>query len=359
MKHYRRFDLQLFNQEKTEKPTPKHRKQAREKGQVAKSTELTSALLLIATFATFYVIIPYTFDRLMNFTSEFWSNINSVDFTINEIHSLIIEMIIEGLILVLPILFVAILIGVITNIMQVGAMLTGEPLKPKLEKLDPIQGFQKIFSKRAIVELAKSIFKMVVIGFIAYVLFTNQMDHFPYFFNMPVIQIAREVGSLTWTFIFRVSLALVGLSILDYVYQVWDHEQNLKMTKQQVKDEHKQTEGDPQVKSKMKEKQREISKNRMMNEVPEADVVITNPIHLAVALKYDENCTAPIVTAKGQGYIAGKIKEIAKDNDVVVVENKELARSLYFSVELGELIPEDLYKAVAEVLAFVYRLKRS
>ncbi|ACB84995.1 flagellar biosynthesis protein FlhB [Natranaerobius thermophilus] len=355
----KRFDLQLFNQEKTETPTPKHRRESRKKGQVAKSTELTSALLLMATFSTLYIVFPYSFDRFMNFAKQFWSNINTINYTMDEIHSLLITMMMEGAVFAAPVIIVAVLIGLISNLMQVGILLTGDPLKPKLERLDPIKGFQKIFSKRAVVELTKSLFKMVVIGIIAYILFNNHMEHFPYFYDMTVMQIAVEVGQLTWALIFRVGMALLFLSILDYVYQVWEHEQNLKMTKQQVKDEHKQTEGDPQVRSKMKEKQREISKKRMMSEVPEADVVITNPVHIAVALKYDEGDTAPMVLAKGQGHVARKIKEIAEDHNVVVMENRQLARSLYFSVEIGDFIPEELYQAVAEVLAFVYRLKKS
>ncbi len=353
-----RFDLQLFNQEKTEKATPKHRRESRNKGQVAKSTELTSSMLLLVTFSTLYLVLPFTLDRFMNFTENFWTQMNSVNFTIEEIHSVMLTIMMEGFVFVTPVFVAAILVGIVTNMLQVGVLLTGEPLKPKLEKLDPIKGFQKIFSKRALVELGKSLFKMVVIVTIVYFLFVNQMDHFPYFFDMSIMEIAVEVGQITWSLIFRVGLALLFLSILDYVYQIWEHEQNMMMTKQQVKDEHKQTEGDPQIKSKIKQKQREVSKKRMMSEVPEADVVITNPIHLAVALKYDEGFTAPQVTAKGQGVVARKIKEIAEENDVVVVENRELARSLYFSVEIGDVIPEELYQAVAEILAFVYRLKK-
>ncbi len=353
------FDLQLFNQEKTERATPKQRRETRKKGQVARSTELTSAFLLLVTFFTLFMVFPIIFDRFMRFTTEFWTEIPHQSFALTDIHSVMVEIIIEGAIFVTPVMMAAIIVGVTSNLLQVGLLITGEPLKPKLERLDPVKGFQKIFSKRAIVELFKSLFKMVVIGVISYNFFASRMVYFPFFYEMDLMQIAREIGDAVWGLMIRIGLALVILSILDYIYQVWDHEQNIKMTKQQVKDEHKQTEGDPQVRSKIKEKQREISRKRMMSEVPEADVVITNPVHLAIALKYSGDMPAPQLVAKGQGFVAQKIKELAEANDVAVVENRELARTLYYYVEIGEEIPEELYQAVAEVLAFVYRLKRS
>lgn len=357
----KRFDLQLFGQEgeKTEDPTPKHRREARQKGQVARSTELTSSLLLIVTFTTLYLMFPALLGRFMEFTETFWREIPHIEYTISEVHQLFITFMLEGMRFVGPIMIAAVIVGIVANGLQIGLLFTGQPLIPKLEKIDPFQGFKKIFSKRSMVELVKSIIKMVIIGFIAYMLFLDQIDEMPTLFAMPVMQIASLVGNLTWTMIFQFGLALLGLSLLDFIYQVWEHEQNLKMTKQQVKDEYKQTEGDPQVRSKIKEKQREISNKRMMSEVPEADVVVTNPIHLAVAIKYETGYTAPMVVAKGQGLVANRIKEIAEEHEVVVVENRELARSLYMSVEIGDLIPEELYQAVAEVLAFVYRLKRS
>ena len=358
---HRKLNLQLFGQqsdqgEKTEKPTPKKRREARRKGQVAKSKEVSSAFLLFATFGVLYLAAPYTFNRFAVFVTKLWSEY-PIEYNERGIQALLTEVIMELMIFLAPILAASFLMGILSNLIQIGFLVTGEPLKPKLDKLNPVKGLQRIFSKRALVELVKSILKVVVIAFISYTIFINNVNHFPRFADMGIRQAAEKTGELVFQLFLWVSLSLLIMSIFDYIYQYWEHEQSIKMTKYEVKQEHKQTEGDPQIRSKIKEKQREATKKRMMQDVPEADVVITNPIHLAVALKYDEENGVPVVLAKGQGKVADRIKEVAEENQVVVVENEWLARNIFYTVEIGEEIPEELYQAVAEVLAFVYRLQ--
>jgi flagellar biosynthetic protein FlhB len=233
-----------------------------------------------------------------------------------------------------------------------------EAIAPKLNKLSPISGMKRLVSIKALVELAKSIIKLLFIGTIAYLLVKSDMEAFPVLIHQEVGQILVFIARVSLKISFFVCLALVVLAVLDFLYQRWQHEKDLKMTKQEVKDEQKQTFGDPKVKSRIRSMQMEMARRRMMEAVPEADVVITNPTHLAIAIKFDaEEMIAPQVLAKGAGHVAQRIKEIASENQIPLVEDKPLAQALYKMVELGDYIPAELYRAVAEVLAYVYRLK--
>jgi flagellar biosynthesis protein FlhB len=257
-----------------------------------------------------------------------------------------------------PIMLVAFLAGLFSNYIQVGVMFTTKPLEPKLEKIDPIKGFKRIFSLRAIVELLKSILKISFVGAITFVILWMNIDQVLSLSFKSVGDSLATMASLTVQMGIAASLALLFLSLFDFLYQKYDFEKNIRMSKQDLKDEHKNVEGDPLIKSKIKQRQREMAMRRMMQEVPEADVVITNPTHFAIVLKYDENkMDAPYVVAKGVDYLAQKIKYIANENDVVMVENRPLARSLYDSAEIGDAVPEEFFKAVAEILAYVYRIK--
>ncbi len=361
MEDYRiKLDLQLFAQdsqgEKTEDATPKKRRDARKKGQVAKSKEVSSAFLLFAVFGVLYLAAPYTFNRFAAFVEKLWSDY-SLEFNEPGIQSFSIDIIMETMIFLAPVLAASVIMGILSNLVQIGFLITGDPLKPKPERMNPIKGLQRIFSKRAIVELLKSILKVAVVAYVSYYIFMSNVSNFPRFADMGIEQAAYMTGQMVLELVMWVALALLILSIFDYVYQYWEHEQSIKMSKYEVKQERKQTEGDPLIRSKIKEKQREASRKRMMQDVPEADVVITNPIHLAVALKYDEDHGVPVVLAKGQGKVADRIKEVAEENKIVVMENEWLARNLFYTVEIGEEIPEELYQAVAEVLAFVYQLQ--
>ena len=259
---------------------------------------------------------------------------------------------------VFPVMFSVLLIGLAINFFQVGLNLNTEAIGLKLDKLNPINGFGRIFSKRSLVELVKSLFKILIIGFFLFRCLKDEIPFMPYFIYYDLATSLEEVSKILFTMAFQVIAVILVLAVIDYAYQKWQTTQDLKMTKQEVKDEMKQSEGDPQIKGKIKQKQRQMAMSRMMQEVPKADVIVTNPTHFAVALKYDKSMVAPQIVAKGQDLVARRIKEIANENRVPIVENKPLARALYASAQVGDMVPAELYQAVAEVLAYVYRLKQ-
>ena len=229
---------------------------------------------------------------------------------------------------------------------------------PNFEKINPLSGFGRLFSKRSIVELFKSLFKIVIIGGFIYRFMMNQTKQVPALISAELIDSLHLTASLILDLVFNISTVLFILGVFDYMYQWWENQESMKMSKDDIKQESKASEGDPLIKGKIKQRQREMSMQRMMQDVPKADVIVTNPTHFAVALKYDQDMLAPIIVAKGQDLIAQKIKEIAKENQVIIVENKMLARALYASVDIGHPVPHELYQAVAEVLAYVYKLKK-
>lgn len=258
---------------------------------------------------------------------------------------------------VLPVMFAILIIGLAVNIYQVGFMLTTEPLEFKLDKLNPINGFGRIFSKRSLIELFKSIFKIIIIGYFLWLYLKDQIPLLPQFIFFDLPHSLATAADIIFTMAFQVVGVIMVLGAADYAYQKWQTTQDLMMTKQEVKDEYKQTEGDPQIKSKIKQKQRQMAMQRMMSEVPKADVIVTNPTHLAVALKYSKGMVAPVVVAKGQDLVAERIKQIAREHHIIIVENKPVARALYQAVEVGGVVPAELYQAVAEIIAYVYRIK--
>ncbi|EET88831.1 type III secretion exporter [Clostridium carboxidivorans P7] len=254
---------------------------------------------------------------------------------------------------VLPIMFM----GVLANFLQTGALITSEPLKPDFSKLNPINGFKRIFSMRTVMELFKDLAMVSIVGFVGYKFVKDNYEYILTLGSLNAQAVAAAVSKLTINIFFRITILMIIIALIDYVYQRFQFNKDLKMSKQEVKEEYKQDEGDPQIKSKIKQKQREMATRRMMQEVPKATVVVTNPTHIAVALKYQEGLNAPVVAAKGADRVALKIKEIAKENDVPIIENKPLARLMYSEVELDEEIPMDMYEAVAEILALVYKIK--
>lgn len=360
-KHEFHINLQLFSGEKTEEATPKKKRDAREKGQVFQSREINTAIVLMAIFFGLKFIGHFMFDSLLGFTHNMYGNYLFEDslFTIEGITLIFYQIIITTAITVIPITLVALVSGLVLSYAQVGFLFTTKTLEVKFNKLNPIEGFKKLFSKKSVVELIKSIVKIFIVG---YVIYTYAMGQIVNIINLPDLSVAAIVaftGDTVVSIALRAGLILLVMAFFDYLYQRWSHNKELKMSKQEVKEEHKQSDGDPQVKSKIKEKQRQMAMSRMMSEVPQADVIITNPTHFAIAIKYDREISdAPFVVAKGQDLIAQNIKKIASENDVVIVENKELARTLYASVEIGSVIPEELYQAVAEVLAYVYDLNK-
>lgn len=354
------LDLQFFAGEKTEKATPKKRSDARRKGQVLKSQDVTSAIVLLAMFIFIYFLAGSMRDGLMAFLKQFFiHNINIETLTIDSTMALFDRALIEMAYLIVPIMIVASVAAIAANYFQFGLLFTTEPLKFDLTKMDPIKGMKRIFSLKAIVELLKSSLKILFIGGVTVIIvWTNLPNVLELAFKSPWDTLAT-VGRLVGIMGIAASLMLLVISMLDWFYQKYDYEKNLKMSKQDIKDEYKNSEGDPLIKSKIKQRQREMAMRRMMAEVPTADVVITNPTHYAIALKYDdESMDAPRVIAKGTDFIAQKIKLIAKENDVVMVENRPLARAMYEQVEIGDQVPEQFFKAIAEILAYVYRIKR-
>ncbi|WP_221564339.1 flagellar biosynthesis protein FlhB [Alkalihalobacillus sp. TS-13] len=356
---YLSLDLQYFSQEKTEKATPKKRQDSRKKGQVAKSSDVNTAIILLIVFLFLWLIAPFMLDRLLAIYQKSFREFIHFDATNENIQQVMSAMAIEAAKIVAPILLIAMIAGVAANYMQVGVLFSTEPLKAKLERINPLKGFKRIYSLRAIVELLKSILKISLVGFVTFAVLWLQKDEILMLSHGTVEHALLVIGRLTIQMGLAASVLLIFLAVLDYFYQKYDFEKSIKMSKQDLKDEHKKSEGDPLIKSKIKEKQRQMAMQRMMQEVPKADVVITNPTHYAIALKYDESeHDAPVVIAKGVDFVALKIREVAKHNEIEIVENRPLARSLYDQTEIGDLVPEALFKAVAEVLAYVYRLKK-
>lgn len=353
-----RFDLQLFadGEEKTEEPTTKRREDARKKGQVAKSTELVSALVFLMVFGFLRFFGTNMLGNIVSMMRFSLSELSGPELGFLADHGRLVWSMTQFISIALPILLVALITGVAVNLAQVGFFVTTEPLTPNLERLNPISGFGRIFSKRSLVELLKSLAKMILVSLI---LWQGIQSYLPTFYNM----MGQDVG-VTGTIIIeaildlamRVALFQLVLAVFDYWFQRRSYEENIRMSRQDIRDEMKQTEGNPQTRARVRERQRSMSMNRMMQELPRADVVITNPTHFAVALAYRENeMQAPQVIAKGQDYMAQRIKAVAIEHRIMIVEDKPLAQSLYKSLEVGEYVTPEFYKAVAEVLAYVYR----
>lgn len=360
MKLLLNLDIQFFSGEKTEKATPKKRQDARKKGQVIKSQDVTSAIVMLMVFIFLFFFAGSLRDELLAFFRQtFIHNIRIETLTIDSVMHLFIETLIQMAFIIVPIMAIAVVGALAGNFLQFGFLFTLEPMKFDLKKMDPIKGLKRMFSVKAIVELLKSVLKIGFIGSVTtIIIWTNLPEVLALSFKSPWMTLIT-VGKLVGIMGIAASLVLLCVSILDWMYQKFDYEKNLKMSKQDIKDEYKNSEGDPLIKSKIKQRQREMAMRRMMSEIPSADVVITNPTHYAIALKYDEeNMDAPRVIAKGTDFIAQKIKLIAKEHDVIMVENRPLARAMYDQVEIGDPVPEEFFKAVAEILAYVYRIKR-
>ncbi|MBM7571836.1 flagellar biosynthesis protein FlhB [Aquibacillus albus] len=356
---YLKLDLQFFAGEKTEKATPKKRQDSRKKGQVAKSQDVNTALLLFFIFIFLVVFGGYIKSSMTQLYMKSFTEYIQWEITENTVHQVFVEASIEMSKAIVPIMGVAIIAGLASNFMQIGFLVSSEPLKVDLKKINPIQGAKRIFSARALVELVKSLLKIVVVGTITFSIIWIRKDDMIMLADKNVDGSLAFFGNTTIVMGLTAAIALLLLSVIDYSYQKYDFEKSIRMSKNDIKDEYKNIEGDPQIKSKIKEKQRQMAMRRMMSEIPEADVVITNPTHYAIAIKYDEKVAdAPYVVAKGVDYIAFKIREIAKANQIMLVENRTLARALYDKIEIGERVNEEFFQAVAEVLAYVYRMEK-
>jgi flagellar biosynthetic protein FlhB len=359
------FDLQLFAAEdegRTEEPTEYKKRKAREEGKVAKTPELPAALVLLFGFFLVFIIFDFLAKNSIKMMEYYLRLVPDIVNGGTNVMFLFKPMVPILLKLLGPVLAVTLLAAFLGNVVQVGFLFSTKPIEPDFSKINPnpIRFFTRnVFSRQGLMNLGKSIFKIAAIGTVSYLLVRKDLAALMRTLDMSVVQ-AFSIGLImTFKLVMVVTGIFLFLSIPDYFFQRFEHLESLKMTRQEVKEEQKLLIGDPLLRARIREKQREFARRRMLHEVPKADVVITNPIHFAVALKYEAlKMSAPRCVAKGQDLIAQRIRQIAEENDVALVENKPLARELYKRVEIGDEVPEDLFTAVAEVLAFVYRLKR-
>ena len=356
--------LQFFADEgadKTEEATPKKLQDARKEGQVARSQELCNSVMLLIFFLMIKIFVGYIGNRFLEFFSEVYQVIDvytADEFGTATAGAFVRDSLVEVLWICLPVFIAAVLVAFLINIVQVKWKVTTKPLKPKLSKFNPIKGFKKIFSKDKIFELIKDVVKIALIFYVAYSDLAEAAGAVVALYDFSLEQAIVYIGNFVINLGIKLSAIYFVVGIADYIYQKLKFKKDMKMSKQEVKDEYKQQEGDPQVKGKIKSKMREVSQRRMMQNLPEADVVITNPTHFACAIKYDKEVSeAPVLIAKGADYLAQKIKDAAKENNIPIVENKPLARMLYYNVDLDSEIPRELYQMTAEVLAYVYKLK--
>ena len=348
------------DEEKTEPATPKRRQEAREEGRVAKSIELNTAFLILISVIFFYfnadkfaTSLKESLVYFFELSSDFKINLDSVFFLFRTSFDIMLK-------ILLPFFIVIVVVSFLINVIQVGFYITPKVLEIKFDKINPINGLKNMFSLRSFGELIKSLLKAGVMTYILWIFIKHNMQDWLNISGQPTNVVFLVLFKSVFTIVIYILIFIIFIAILDYLFQKYTFEKSIMMTKQEVKDEYKQMEGDPKVKQKIRSMQMEMARKRMMEEAKKADVVITNPTHYAVALKYDPNSmTAPKVVAKGINLIAEKIKQIAKENNIPIVEKPELARELYAKVNIDKEIPEELYQAVAEILAYVYKLKRA
>lgn len=363
-----KYNLQFFADgpggEKTEPATQKKLDDARKKGQVAKSKEIANAFGLLALFllikfwagkmgTQFMEVFSVTYNKMPEVVT-FWDGY----LPMTDVKVIMQNIIFRIIVIVAPVFIVAFVVAFVSDVWQVKWKPAPKTMEPKFNKMNPISGFKRIFSMNSLVELIKSLAKIILISYICYVYVMDNKEDLFLLYDMALMPAVQKVADMVVDLGIRVALVYMVLAFADYAYQKFKFKKDMMMTKQEVKDEYKQQEGDPKVKGKIRQKMQEVSRRRMMQNLPTADVVITNPTHYAVAIKYDpEEADAPIVIAKGADYLAARIKEVAKENKIEIVENKPLARMLYANVDVGRMVPPELYQAVAEVLAFVYKVQ--
>ncbi|MBI5399464.1 flagellar biosynthesis protein FlhB [Candidatus Saganbacteria bacterium] len=347
--------------DKSEEPTPHRLREAREKGQVAKSREVTVAVVLLVTYYSLRFFGPMMWTGLIDSINAMFDLIPEATRNFNlTLAGYILLLGLRGMALaVLPIFGIAFAATFIAEVLQTGFVFSFEPLSPKIEKLNPLEGFKKMFSLQGLVELVKSLLKIGIVFYITWLAIKEDLPFIVVLVESHPWEIIALGANLVFKIAMRVGVFYIAVAILDYLYRRWEYMRNLKMTKQEVKEEYKRLEGDPMVKQRMRDLQRQAAQQRMMAAVPKADVVVTNPTHIAVALKYEQQkMKAPLVLAKGERKIAEEIKKIAEAHEISIVENEPLARSIYRSTKLNQEIPSELYQAVAEVLAYVYKVRR-
>lgn len=345
-------------QERTESATDKRREEARKKGQVPKSRELVSVAVLIGSLLVLYYTGGRMFNGLAELMRDTFKNAATLQITRDTVPIMFASISYKSFIILAPLMITVAVLGVASNVAQFGFLFTTESLSPKFSRINPIEGMKRIFSRQAVVELLKAILKIGLVGIIAYYTVKKEFYRIPSLVEMDVRGILIYGGAVSFRILVNSGVAIFVLAVLDYAFQRWDFEKSIRMTKEEIRQEMKEMDGNPQIKSRIRSLQREAARKRMMEAVPTADVIVTNPTHIAVAIKYEAGSRAPVVVAKGAGFIAAKIKEIAREHKVMVMENKPLARAMYKMVDIGKEIPSELYQAVAEILAYVYKLKK-
>lgn len=365
------YNLQWFAKdgdggEKTEPATAKKLSDARKEGQVAKSQELNHAFGLVALFVVLKLFISFVGERLWGTFQLIYNKIPElIDASAGGLSVFTASKTLNNVLLTIlatmaPFLGIGFAIALLGNILQIKWKVTTKPMRPKFSKINPLSGFKRIFSKDSLFELVKSIVKIALILYVAYTSIKDHQNELFLLYDIPLLQVILLVGTIVIDTGMKIALIYIFIGLADFVYQKHKFKEDMKMTKQEVKDEFKNTEGNPEIKGRQRSKMREASQRRMMQNLPSADVVITNPTHYAVAIKYDAGKNAaPVVLAKGEDFLAQKIKEVARENHIEIVENKPLARMLYANVDVGQEVPPELYQAVAEVLAFVYSLREN
>lgn len=352
--------LMAETEEKTEPATPHKKQQARKKGQVAKSADLNAAMVACAVIATVFALRGYLGSQTIGLIYQVFDLATIATLDVDAVVDLYRTLLVVCFRILGPILGVALVFGLLANYLQVGFIFTGEALTPKLSHINPIEGFKRIFSKRALFEIVKTLLKITVIGTVIYNLGKKEFHNFLLVPNMSNGSLIEYFSQTLFRICFLAGMVFLIIAVLDFAYQKWQFNRDQRMSKTELRMEMKQTEGDPLIKSRLRQKQRLMAMRRTIQKVPEATVVITNPTHMAIALGYDENTMdAPEVIAKGAGYIAQKIKEVAYEHRVPVIEDKPLAHSLYASTEVGDYVPVELYQAVAAVLAAIYHQNRN
>ena len=346
--------------EQTEKATPKRRGEARERGQVAKSPDLVGAAIFLIGVIVLHAVLMRAIGGVGWTMQKVLSHISGhEDITIFSVWTLFLQAL-GGVWLLLLILFsAAVVVAILGNVLQFGFLVSPKLLVPSFSKINPMTGFQRMFSKQVVVNLLKQLAKLGAVFIIVYSVIAGNVSMFNSLANEPPDTLLRYLNDLIFGIGWKFGLLLFVLGLVDYFWQKHQLEESLKMSKQEVKDEYRQAEGNPEAKGAFKRRQRELSRRRMMASVPKATVVVTNPTHFAVALEWDEvSMDAPVVTAKGADLMAKRIRELAREHNVPIMENPPLARTLYSQVELDQAVPPNLYAAVAQVIAFVFKLKR-
>ncbi|MBI5420130.1 MAG: flagellar biosynthesis protein FlhB [Deltaproteobacteria bacterium] len=348
----------MADPERTQSATPKRREEMRNKGNVARSREIPSAAVLLGGFAALYFFSGHIVGGLSGIIRDFLTASPARVESVDGLHTLMMDLMLRCGIVLLPVFAITLLCGAAANFAQVGPLFTLVPLTPNLERLNPAAGFSRLFSLPSVEELGKSFIKFSLVGYLAYKIVRREIPTLPAIIERPPAEIIAYMAHISGTLFLQCGAALLVLSFADYAFQRWNYEKSIRMTTQEIRDEMKASEGDPMVKGRIRSIQREKARRRIIQEVPKADVVITNPTHYAVALKYERGAmSAPRVTAKGADLMARRIRTLAAEHNVPVVQRPPLARALYEGVDEGKEIPPDFYKAVAEVLAYVYRLR--